>query len=583
MDLMSDIIRYAHPKTWRRGLLWLAVASVVLLIGVYGLRTYPQEIAAIRQALHAFYQSHIEALIWLGGVALMVVVISHYAPRLTRWLLCIVRYGVAGGALAFIGLYLWVVRGRLLYPFSLEWMEASMIGSVMWVQQGQPLYAAPALEHIAHIYTPLYFYVAAALGAFFPLDLPLLRVISLVASLGCFALLFRIVQRETSSPWAGCIATGFYAATFALSGAWFDLARIDSLMMLLMLAAIYGVRFSHGHAGIIGAAIVLVLAFLTKQTALALLPAFLIYLALYRWRLLPSFALMGFIGIAGSTLLFDALYQGWYSYYVFELPRQHALLHHMVWQFWSHDLLPVWIVLVMAALWVIISMARRCDERVWFYGLVAGAMIGASLLSRVHSGGYLNVLMPAFAALALLSGLAAHVILRQAARFKLPVYQGVQVLVYGVLAGQLALLIYDPAPLMPTQADAAAGYYVVQQLERVPGDVLSVTDAYLPVLAGKNLYVQGMPLYDVLRGTHAEARQLALQALATAMQQRQFDAILVNDDGLSALIPAVDTYYPHFIVLEYSDGAVFWPITGAQTRPSRLRYVDRINDAHFVD
>src|SRR6202044_351569 len=96
-----------------------------------------------------------------------------------------------------------------------------------------------------------------------------LRLVSLVSSLACFALLARLVQRETGSIAAGTGAAGAFAATYFAAGTWFDIGRVDSLFLALSIGGLYAVRHMRGLRGAITAGALLAAAALTKQTGLA--------------------------------------------------------------------------------------------------------------------------------------------------------------------------------------------------------------------------------------------------------------------------------------------------------------------------
>src|SRR3569833_2402600 len=140
---------------------------------------------------------------------------------------------------ATVGLYLFTAVHRMRYPFELEWMEGGVLEHVKRVVSGQPLYAAPSLDFAAFIYNPLYYYVAAPFCAVFGVGLFPLRLVSFVASLSSFLLLFFLVKKHTGQLLAGILAAGLFAATFVVGGSWFDLARIDSLGLALLLGAAY--------------------------------------------------------------------------------------------------------------------------------------------------------------------------------------------------------------------------------------------------------------------------------------------------------------------------------------------------------
>jgi hypothetical protein len=87
------------------------------------------------------------------------------------------------------------------------------------------------------------------------------------------------------------------------------------------------------------AGFLIALSYLTKQSALAMVAPLFIYAALMR----PRFAawLVGTVAVllGGTTLLLNALSEGWYWYYTLEMPRHHALVQHRFLGFWTEDLL----------------------------------------------------------------------------------------------------------------------------------------------------------------------------------------------------------------------------------------------------
>ena len=145
--------------------------------------------------------------------------------------------------LAAIGAYLAIALARLSYPFTVEVLESNSLIEVHRILAGQPLYAPPGVSYVPDGYPPLYFGVSAAAASVLGQSYLSLRLVSLAASLACFALLARLVQRETASACAGVAAAGVLAATYFAAGKWFDVARVDSLFLALSVAALYAVRW----------------------------------------------------------------------------------------------------------------------------------------------------------------------------------------------------------------------------------------------------------------------------------------------------------------------------------------------------
>src|SRR6185369_11021976 len=113
-------------------------------------------------------------------------------------------------AISALGSYLVLAVIHLRYPFELEWMEGGSVDHVRRIVAGQKLYVKPTLDFAPFIYTPLYFYVAAASAKILGVGFFSARLVSFVSSLVALALVARFVQRETRSPFHGLLAAGLY-------------------------------------------------------------------------------------------------------------------------------------------------------------------------------------------------------------------------------------------------------------------------------------------------------------------------------------------------------------------------------------
>ena len=102
------------------------------------------------------------------------------------------RAAAAVASLAVIGAYLAIAIARLGYPFHLEILEDNSLIEVHRILAGQPLYPAPSASYVPDGYPPLYFAVSAAVASVLGQSYLPLRLVSLVASLACFAILGRL-------------------------------------------------------------------------------------------------------------------------------------------------------------------------------------------------------------------------------------------------------------------------------------------------------------------------------------------------------------------------------------------------------
>lgn len=468
-------------------------------------------------------------------------------------------------AAAFVLLYLYIVASRFAYPYEFQWMEGGMVDHIRRLQGGFPLYVAPSIDFVPYIYPPLYFYLASALTSLLGLGFMPLRLISVLSSFGIFAMLALIIWRETQDRLAALLGVGFFAATFAISGAWFDIGRVDSLFIFLTLIGMYLIRFGQFRFVVIIAAVVFFLATMTKQTALAITVAATVYLLVTNWRQGLLFAVIYAVLLVSSTFILDSASDGWYRYYILDLPGQHPWLKEMWVKFWTEDMLPVLLTVILSGVYILFSF-RQERKRFLFYGLFTGAMILSSWLSRLHEGGYLNVLFPAFAVLALDFGMGIYVFSRLRYRY-------VPLLWVGVIF-QFGLLIYNPQTYIPTEADRAAGDYLIDYIAALDGNVMVFHHGYLAKLAGKEeITAHRMAVEDVLRGTDEQAKTLLRSSIDAALQGQRFDHIIF--DGSRDNFILVDYYFPELEPNYIGQGVIFpesmkedfWPLGGLQIRP----------------
>jgi hypothetical protein len=132
---------------------------------------------------------------------------------------------------------------------------------------------------------------------------------------------------------------------------------------------------------------------------------------------------------------------------------------------------------------------------------------------------------------------------------------------------QLALLWFRPWRQIPTAADRAAGAALVAKIAAVPGPVLVPSHPHLARLAGKETHAQEMALSDVMRGRDRSVADALAADVRRRLQQRDFGAVVVDEDWWPAELNA--SYRPSQ-TLFVDEPAVFWPRTGWRTRPRTI-------------
>jgi hypothetical protein len=433
------------------------------------------------------------------------------------------------------------------------------------VRDGAPLYAPPTLGFVPYLYTPLYYVVGALATLVFGLGLPALRVVSLLSSLALFAGVGALVRADARRTPTAIVAAGLFAACFALGGAWLDLAREDTLCLALLVWGLVAARRSHRVRGALCAAMLLTLAFLTKQ--LALLPALAVAPYLYARagrRAAAAYGAALALGIGGTTVVLDAVTHGWYVRYAFVLPARHDLVPSQYIGFFTGDLLWPAIVLVALGAVGVVVLARRRGDGIWFHALVGSGLVAAAYVGRLHSGGYDNVVLPAYLELAIIAALGLERLLEADRRAW---QRGAVALLAGA---QLAALAYAPWRYIPSAADTRAGDRMIAALRALPQPIYLPSNPWYAERAGSPMTAQSAALEDVLRA-HVDGTDTALATeLHDAIAAHRFGAIVVDSaTGLSYLPKDLCTYYRPDHALPVGGDDLF-PVTGTRTRPAEV-------------
>jgi len=420
------------------------------------------------------------------------------------------RAAAAIAGLAVIGAYVSIALARLGYPGHLEILEENSLVEVNRILAGQQLYPAPSASFVPDDYTPLYFAVSAgAAGVLGHSYLPL-RLVSLVASLVCFAILGRLVHGETRSRAAGMAAAGLLAATYFAVDTWFDVARVDSLFLALSIAGLYAARRAYRTRGAIAAGLLLGAAFCTKQAALVESVAVLAALAAGPRRRLAVVA------------------------------SQHALSPGNASQFWISELLPIFGIAICASL-----LGARRMPLVLLAG--CGALAVEAFAARAETGSNLNDLLPVYMMIAVLAGLAMGgrppLSLRVAGRFARPpwlarfmqwrrgvvkgwipvVVSGLVVVQIGVLAGGFRL-----SQAFPPDADRIAGQRLVTAARALGGTVAIPAAPAIAIMAGQQPAEDQVAAADVLHSSDQSAKTIFTTSLAQAVAAQKFSGIFTE-------------------------------------------------------
>jgi 4-amino-4-deoxy-L-arabinose transferase-like glycosyltransferase len=469
---------------------------------------------------------------------------------------------------AHVAAYLVVALSRMAYPFELEWMEGGVLEHVRMVLAGQPIYAPPSLQFISFLYPPLHYWIGAAAASVLGASFLTLRLVSFLASLGAFALIFLLVRRETGKALPGLVSACLFAAMFERSGGWFDLARVDSLFLVLLLGVIYVARFGTSASTRVAGGALVVAAFLAKQaTAVVVVPVLALLFLRDRLRALP-FVATAAIGIASAILYLQYTTGGWFGYYCLTLPANHPFSYESFAGFWTADLLaPLGIACVFSLFYLIARVTIRADRGQLFYvAFTVGAVVSSwSIRSKLWAE--VNNLFPVYAAVSILAGLGLNEVRLWIGSDGGERRRVVELFVWTALTVQFASLAYDPRRLVPSAADREAGRSVVARIAAIEGEVWVPHHGYLASLAGKRAFAHTLAMDNVFLYERRTGRTALEEELWRAVEGRRFGAVLLDSD-----MRFEDVIGKNYEACEDLFGGrdVFWTVGGYRVRPAFL-------------
>ena len=432
----------------------------------------------------------------------------------------------------FVLLFLYVALRRLHYPFELDRMESGMMTSVWRIVHGRPLYSAPSMEWVPFLYAPAFFYLSAALSRVTGLGYSTLRLVSILATLGSFATVYAIVFRETRRHTAALLSVGLFACLYDFCLGWYDVGRVDSLSVFLFLLALYATRWTNP----IIAACFWLLAFHSKQTFLPF--GILAFVPLWRAprRMLAGMGAFGLMAWISIRALNHAS-SGWYSHYAFGTTRELVFVPRNAVLFLPLDIVrPLPIVVVILLVATLLHPPKLRSSATAFYGFMTVLLLGAIGFVRAHTGANINAVIPAYAWLSILAGLAIHRILdwlpSPSANLSPRNVQLASTALWLALCTQLVAHIYQPGRWIPQRSSLAYRNALLDAVRSTPGDVWLVNHSYEGILAGKPVHPETDALDAVLGlpypPTVAEFNRL--------IAERHFAAIVTDY--------AADTYLP---------------------------------------
>jgi hypothetical protein len=396
--------------------------------------------------------------------------------------------------------FAWVAVVRAKFPFDLEWMEGGELLHAREVLAGRALYADASADFAPLPYEPLHTYAVAAAARVFGLSYATGRGVSFCAAALFAALTAAIVKRETRRP---ALAWGAGAASFVLfpmSHFWTDLVRVDMLFLAVLLGAIgYARAFASRRESWLVGALLLYVAFYTKQLASVFLPVLVV--AIGRKRGVRAALACGgaFVAlIALDRLVGNAITGGRYGFTTVFVPSGQPLVLRRAPYALLYLLSDAGPGVLLALLYV--ALRARAVRQTgglrrllaildgWPLAILCGAL--ATLLAFLHPGGAVNNVLTVEMFFPIVGAIVVDRALRLLRR---PELSGLAI---GLAAAQLAILVYDPRAHVPSPAAYAAEARLDSFLRDAPGPVLVPDHPFAALEAGKAPSYQTCTLWE---------------------------------------------------------------------------------------
>lgn len=453
---------------------------------------------------------------------------------------------------------------RMTCPFELEWMEGGSLQMMQRILAGEPLYGPPTVEFVPYTYTPLYFYISAFASAVLPGEFLPLRAVSFLASLASFGFLFLIIRRETGSATAGAGAVGLFAATYAANGNWFDLARIDSLCISLLLAAAWLVLGGKETRNVLLGGAVVALAFLTKQVAIVVAGPLFVAVLLRNVKRGIVLFLSALSVLGGAILFLNSHYDGWFLFYTLTSPRT-RWLSNLSWESLGKaaflEFFPLFIIPLALATPAVWRILIRPHAQGLSFLMVVGGFFLAAAWGRIESINFLNSSIPAHVAVSLLFGLAVGDIVRRTARIIVPVS------LTGAFALQLGILAPLIGPLIPHEKELSNFTQYSSFLASLPKPVYLPDHGYVPSLGPESSFAHSIGIMDLMMGGTPQQVSEFRGQMEEALNARRFKTIVCD----THLYP---TWFKEALARNYTENTILapkgtWiPVLGFQAQPT---------------
>jgi hypothetical protein len=495
---------------------------------------------------------------------------------------CALPLGLVSAAQAF-NLYR-AFAERLRYPIDLEWMEGGQLLTAQRLMDRKPIYDACGDAFIPFAYPPVHAALLALAGKLFGLGYTMGRTVSICA-FSCAAVLlcresYWIAGRRWRGAFAALVTMGWLGASYNASGSWYDLIRVDSTCMGLLLIGIVlalppmtaAFRAPTSGARGVMAALALTGAMFSKQSALLFLPWVVVFSVWREWRSGLRLALLLGAMAAGALVAMNLGSHGQFWILVFDVMGKHPLLPDLFKMAFVTLFFFAPFVLLLPLVTAWLGLNRALPPRVAFWvGMALNALV-VSLVTSSKVGAYINNIMTAtiFLPAATVMVGAAWLDAMPRRSLRRPALAGAACLAFGFL---LSAQRFDFDQIVPAPREWARARALVDFVRALPGTVLFPAHSFIPHLVGKE--------------TRQFHEQGYVDVVGAGLESLDLTSCLENVDARWLIVN--DKTEPHFLQLlevAYEPRQELPPfvrmVLGKYTRPTRL-YERRAGDTFHAD
>jgi len=201
-----------------------------------------------------------------------------------------------------------------------------------------------------------------------------------------------------------------------------------------------------------------------------------------------------------------------------------------------------------------LSYRTSISEGALYWTMNGGVLFALSALMRAHHGGFLNVLIPGYWTIALLSGIALGALARR--------FGGLSIVISALFIGQVYEGRWEPSDYAPRDGDVEAGERLLEVIDSYEGEVWIPHAPWYPVMVGKSPSIPLIALWDIdyARGPFYEG----VGEVKSAVESHHWDAIITSGVRMRYGVP---NHYTQKQTISEPRG-VFMTRSGWRVRPN---------------